>query len=120
MYLGCLHMDMTKYCRCDPSISEVLVYYSHVDDSELTENEYAFSSEGKLWSDPQWKVLPSRLCSFLAHFAELVPRRDMRQNFLVEDLLGQCVAPQCFWTVVLSVHACCKTCIMLRLLYQCH
>ena len=36
---------------------------------------------------PQWKVLPSRLCSFLAHFTELVPMRDMRQNFIVEDLL---------------------------------
>ena len=44
--------------------------------------------KGKLWDGPQWKVLPSCLCSFLAHFPELVPRRDMRQNFLVEDLLG--------------------------------
>ena len=45
------------------------------------------SSEGKLWTDPQWKILPSRFCSFLADFAGLVPRRDMRQNFLIEDLL---------------------------------
>ena len=43
--------------------------------------------KGKLWTDPQWKIIPSRFCSFLAHFTELVPRRDMRQNFLVEDLL---------------------------------
>ena len=51
------------------------------------EPEYAFINEGKLWTDPQWKILPSRFCSFLAHFTELVPIRDMRQNFLVEDLL---------------------------------
>ena len=49
------------------------------------EPEYAFSNE--LWTDPQWKLFPSRFCSFLAHFTELVPIRDMRQNFLVEDLL---------------------------------
>ena len=51
------------------------------------EPEYAFSNEGKLWTDPQGKILPSRFCSFLAQFTELVPIRDMRHNFLVEDLL---------------------------------
>ena len=51
------------------------------------EPEFAFTKEGELWNDPQWKVLPSRLCSSLAHFTELVHMRDMRQNFLVEDLL---------------------------------
>ena len=60
----------------------------HDHDFELLEAEYAFNTEGKLWNDPQWKVLPSRLCSFLAHFTDLVPRRDMRQNLIVEDLLG--------------------------------
>ena len=29
-----------------------------------------------------------------------------------------CVSRQCFWTVVLSVHVYCKTCIMLRPLFQ--
>ena len=78
---------MTNYCRCDPSISDLHVYYNYVDEFELREPRYAFDSKGKLWTDPQWKILPTRLCNFLAHFTELVPRRDMRQNFLVEDLL---------------------------------
>ena len=87
LYLGCLNIDMTRYCRCDPSIKKLCVFYNQDSDFELMEPEYAFNSEGTLWDDPQWKVLPSRLCLFLAHFTELVPRRDMRQNFLVEDLL---------------------------------
>ena len=70
------------------------VFYNHDYDFELLEPEYAFNSEGKLWGDPQWKILPSHLCSFLAHFTELVPRRDMRQNLLVEDLLEH-FEPQC-------------------------
>ena len=78
---------MSNYCRCDPSISELRVHYNYVDDFELREPKYAFKSEGKLWKDPQWKILPTRFCDILAHFTELVPRRDMRQNFLVEDLL---------------------------------
>ena len=82
MYLGCLHIDMTKYCRCDPSIKEMRVFFNYVDDLDLMEPEYAFNNEGKLWTNPQWKVLPSR-----PHFTEIVPTRDMRQNFLVEDLL---------------------------------
>ena len=87
LYTYILHIHMTNYCRCDPSISELLVYYNHVNDFEQREPRYAFKSEAKLWTDPQWKVLPQRFCSFLAHFTELVPGRDMRQNFLVEDLL---------------------------------
>ena len=87
LYLGCLNIDMTKYCRCDPSIKALCAFYNHDYDFELMEPGYAFTREGKLWTDPQWKVLPSRLRSFLAHFTELVPMRDMRQNFLVEDLL---------------------------------
>ena len=43
--------------------------------------------KGKLWNDPQWKVLPSYLCSFIAQFTQLVPLRGMRQYFLFEDLL---------------------------------
>ena len=86
-FLGCLNIDTTKYCRCDPSIKNLCVFYNHDHDFELLEPEYAFNREGKLWDNPQWNVLPSRLCSFLARFTELVPRRDMRQNFLVEDLL---------------------------------
>ena len=87
LHLACHYFDMNKYCRCDPNISTLLVYYNFDYDYHLMEPEYAFSNEGKLWKDPQWKILPSRFCSFLAHFTELVPKRDMRQNFLVEDLL---------------------------------
>ena len=63
------------------------VFYNHDFGFELIEPEYALMKEGKFWNDPQWKVLPSRLCPFLAHFTELVPMRDVRQNFLAEDLL---------------------------------
>ena len=87
LHLGYINIDMTNYCRCDPSISELHVHYSYVDDSELREPKYAFESKGKLWTDPQWKILPTRFCDVLARFTELVPRRDMRQNFLVKDLL---------------------------------
>ena len=64
------------------------VYYNYEDDSEVMEPRHAFSREGKLWTDPQWKILPSRLCSFIAHFTQLVPWKDMKQNFLFEDLLN--------------------------------
>ena len=87
LYTYILHFEMTNYCKCDPSIGNLNVYYNHMDDFELREPRCAFESKGKLWSDPQWKVLPTRFCDFLAHFTELVPRRDMRQNFLVKDLL---------------------------------
>ena len=63
------------------------MYYNHDDDFHLMEPQHAFSSEGKLWKDPQWKILPSRLCSFIAHFTQVVTWKDMRQNFLFEDLL---------------------------------
>ena len=53
----------------------------------MLEPQHAFKREGKLWNDPQWKVLPSHLCSFIAQFTQLVPLRDMRQYFLFEDLL---------------------------------
>ena len=88
-HIGCIHVDMTNYCcRCDPSIKDLRVYYSYENDVELMEPQHAFSREGKLWTDPQWKILPSRLCSFIAHFTQLVPWEDMRQNFLFEDLLN--------------------------------
>ena len=45
-YLGCLHSDMTKYFRCDPSIKELHVFYNHDYDFELMEPEYAFTKEG--------------------------------------------------------------------------
>ena len=82
-HIGCLHIDMTNCCRCDPSIKNMRVYYNYEDDFELMEPKYAFSREGKLWTDPHWKVLPSRLCSYIAHFTHLVPWKDMRQNFLI-------------------------------------
>ena len=87
LHLACHYFDMTKYCQCDPNISELLVYCNYDYDYEWLDPEYGLSNEGKLWTDPQWKVLPSRFCSFLALFTGLVPRRDMRQNFLVEDVL---------------------------------
>ena len=90
LHLANLRIDMTKYCGCDPSISQLIVYFNHDDDFELMEPEYALNKEGKLWTDPQWRVLPSRYCSFLARFTELVPMRDMRQNFLVDNLLELC------------------------------
>ena len=78
----------TICCRCDPSIKNMRVYYNYVDDFELVETKYAFNRERKLWTDPQWKILPSCLRSFIAHFAQLVPWKDVRQNFLMEDLLS--------------------------------
>ena len=100
LYLACHYFDMNKYCRCDPNISTLLVYYNFDYDFHLMEPEYAFSNEGKLWTDPQWKILPSRFCSFLAHFTELVPIRDMRQKFLVEDLLEDFW----WWNIVWSLN----------------
>ena len=138
MHHACRHFDMAKYCRCDLKISELCVYFNDDDDDDdedddddddddfhLMEPEYTFTHEGKLWKDPKWKVLPSRFCTFLAHFTELVPMRDMmRQNSLVEDLLEHfddgALRGASMWTVVLSVHVCCMTCIMLRLQFRYH
>ena len=86
-HIGCFNLDMANYCRCDPSIKNLRVYYNHDEDFDMLEPQHAFSREGKLWNDPQWKVLPSYLCSFIAQFTQLVPLRDMRQYFLFEDLL---------------------------------
>ena len=86
-HIGCFNLDMTNYCRCDPSIKNLHVFYNHDEDFDMLEPQHAFSREGKLWNDPQWKVLPSHLCSFIAQFTQLVPWKDMRQCFLYEDLL---------------------------------
>eukprot|EP00439_Symbiodinium_sp_Y106_P036560 s6218_g4.t1 len=86
-HIGCSNLDMTNYCRCDPSIKNLRVFYNHDEDFDMLEPQHAFRREGKLWNDPQWKVLPSYLCSFIAQFTQLVPLRDMRQYFLFEDLL---------------------------------
>ena len=86
-HIGCFNLDMTNYCHCDPSIKNLRVYYNHDEDFDMLEAQHAFKREGKLWNDPQWKVLPSHLCSFIAQFTQLVPLRDMRQYFLFEDLL---------------------------------
>ena len=88
-HIGCFNLDMTNYCCCDPSIKNLRVLYNHDEDFDMLEPQHAFSREGKLWNDPQWKVLPSYLCSFIAQFTQLVPLRDMRQCFLFEDLLEQ-------------------------------
>jgi len=82
------NFDMTNNCRCNMAIKSLFMFYNYEDDFGLFEPRYAFTHEGKLWNDPQWKTLPSRLCSFVAHFTQLVPWKDMRQNFLVEDLLS--------------------------------
>ena len=41
MHLGCLHIDMTKHCRSDPTIKELRVFYSQDYDFGLMEPEYA-------------------------------------------------------------------------------
>ena len=89
LHLGRHRFDMTKFCKCDPETSELFVYYNfdnNYDDTWL-DPEYNLSTEGKFWNDPQWKTLPARFCSFLAYLTQLVPIHNMRQNFLVEDLL---------------------------------
>ena len=78
-HIGCIHVDMTNYCRCDPSVKDMRAHYNYEDDFELIVPQHAFSREGRPWTDPQWKVLPSRLCSFIAHFTQLVPWKDMTE-----------------------------------------
>ena len=79
-HIGCFNLDMTNYCRCDPSIKNLHVYYNHDEDFDMLEPQHAFQTEGKLWTDPQWKVLPSHLSSFIPHFTYLVP-----WNILMEE-----------------------------------
>jgi len=67
--------------------SRTCVYYNHDEDFDMLEPQHAFKREGKLWNDPQRKVLPSHLCSFIPQFTQLAPWKDMRQYFLFEDLL---------------------------------
>ena len=78
MPLGCLFIDMANY---DPSIKNVRVYYNDDDDFELMGPNYAFNREGKLWTDPQRKILPSRLCSFIAHFTQLFHGKTLDRTF---------------------------------------
>eukprot|EP00435_Cladocopium_sp_Y103_P055023 s2970_g18.t1 len=84
---GGLCLDMKNYCRCNTAIRDLYWYYNQEEDFDFNEPKYAINSDGKLWDDPQWKVLPSRLCSLVAFFTQLVSLKGMRQNFLVEDLL---------------------------------
>ena len=49
-HVGCIHVDTTNYCQCDPSIKDLRVYYNDDDDFDLMEPQHAFSGEGKLWS----------------------------------------------------------------------
>ena len=86
-HIGCFNLDMANYCRCDPSIKNLRVFHNHDEDFDMLEPQHAFSREGKLWNDPQWKVLPSYLCSFIAQFTQIVPLQNMRQCFSFEDLL---------------------------------
>ena len=87
-HIGCFHPDMANCCHCDPSIKNLRVYHNHDGNLDMLEPQHACRREGKPWNDPQWKFLPSRLCSFIAQFTQLVPLRDMRQDFLFEDLLN--------------------------------
>ena len=56
------NFDMTNNCRCNMAIKSLFMFYNYEDDFGLFEPRYAFTHEGKLWNDPQWKTLPSRLC----------------------------------------------------------
>ena len=87
-HIGCLHIDMTNCCRCDPSIKDMRVYYNCEDDLTWWNLSMPSLENGSFGQIHIWKILPSRLCSFIAHFTHLVPWKDMRQNFLFEDLLG--------------------------------
>ena len=44
-HFGCIHVDMTNYCHCDPSIKDLRVHYNYEDDFELMEPQHAFSRE---------------------------------------------------------------------------
>ena len=59
-HIGCFNLDMTNYCRCDPSIKNLRVFYNHDENFDMLEPQHAFSREGKLWDDPQWNVLPNK------------------------------------------------------------
>ena len=63
-HIGCFNLDMTNYCRCDPSIKNLCVYYNHDEDFDMLEPQHAFSREGKLWNDPQWEGLTILLVFF--------------------------------------------------------
>ena len=55
-HIGCIHLDMTNYCHCDPSVKDLRVYYNDDDDDDdfdLMEPQHAFKREGTLWADPQ-------------------------------------------------------------------
>ena len=33
-HIGCIHVDMTNYCRCDPSVKDMRAHYNYEDDFE--------------------------------------------------------------------------------------
>ena len=81
------HLDMTNYVSCDPQIKNLCMYHSQMDLQDICQPRYAFRNEGNPWTDPQWKCLPSRLCSFVARITRQRPWVDRRQLYLMEDLL---------------------------------
>ena len=89
------------------------------------EPQHAFSREGKLWTDPQWKNY-HHVCVHSLHTSRnLFHGRTWDRTLCLKIcwiimVMEHCVAHLCSWIVVLSVHVCCKTCIMLRPLFQCH
>eukprot|EP00435_Cladocopium_sp_Y103_P014253 s2970_g3.t1 len=85
--VGCIRFDMKNYCRCNTAIRDLYMPYNHDEDFDWNEPKYAINHDGKLWNGPQWKTIPSGLCAVVALFTQLVPYQDMRQQFLVEDLL---------------------------------
>ena len=36
-HIGCVNLDMTSYCHCDPSIKNLRLYYNHDEDFDLLE-----------------------------------------------------------------------------------
>ena len=84
-----LSLDMKNYVTCDDSIRYLCMYLNHDDATDLCQPRYAFKNEGKPWTDPQWKSLPSRLCSFIARVTRQRTWIDRRQSYLMEDLLRE-------------------------------
>ena len=72
------------------------MFYNYVDDFELGEPKYAFESKGKTLDRPTMeRYYQHDFVMSLAHFTELVPRRDMRQNFLVLKICWNIMMMEC-------------------------
>ena len=87
--LSCTHLDMSNYITCDPSISTLYMFHNREKEEDMIQSRYTFKSGGKPWTDPHWKRLPSRLCSYVARFTRQHTWIDGRQLHLIEDLLHE-------------------------------